>query len=145
MTDSGSPYRHVLVTLDCTSADEAILAHIRPLARLCGARLTLLHVADGFAARLQKDLGESEEMRRDKEYLAARRAEFAAEQFEAEAILACGEPADEILRIAESEGCDLIAMSTHGHRGILDFILGSAATAVRHRAQVPVLLVRARK
>lgn len=142
---SEAPYRHVLVTLDCTAADAAILEHIRGLARLCSARLTLLHVADGFAARYQKDLGESEEMRRDADYLAARRVELAGEGFEVEAVLACGEPADEILRIAEAEGCDLIAMSTHGHRGILDFILGSAATSVRHRAQVPVLLVRARK
>jgi len=140
-------YQHILIPLDNSPTDEAILAHIRGLARLTGGRLTLVHVADGFVARNQEQLGldESEEMREDRAYLAKRQAELAAEGFQVATILECGEPAEHILAIAESQGCDLIAMSTHGHRLLGDLILGSVANEVRHRTDIPVLLVRARK
>jgi nucleotide-binding universal stress UspA family protein len=140
-------YEHILIPLDNSPADEAILAHIRKLARLTGARLTLVHVADGFMARNQKRLGldESDEMRDDRDYLAGRAAELSAEGFKVEAILECGEPADQILAIADRQACDLIAMSTHGHRFLSDLILGSVAEQVRHRTGIPVLLIRAPK
>ena len=140
-------YEHILIPLDNSPADEAILMHIRKLARLTGARLTLVHVADGFMARNQKRLGldESDEMRDDREYLAQRAAELSAEGFKVGAILECGEPADQILAIADREACDLIAMSTHGHRFLSDLILGSVAEQVRHRTGIPVLLIRVPK
>jgi nucleotide-binding universal stress UspA family protein len=138
-------YQHILIPLDNSFADEAILQHIRGLARLTRARLTLLHVADGFMARNQArlSLDESDEMRQDRAYLERRQQELLAEGFQTEAILACGEPADHILSTAERQGCDLIAMSTHGHRFLGDLILGSVASEVRHRTNTPVLLIRA--
>jgi nucleotide-binding universal stress UspA family protein len=140
-------YQHILVPLDNSPADEAILKHIRALARLCGSRLTLLHVADGFMARNQEQLGlgESDEMRADQAYLEKRRAELTSEGFPVDALLECGEPTEHILATAERENCDLIAMSTHGHRLLGDLILGSVASEVRHRTDIPVLLVRAAK
>src|SRR3972149_5163373 len=66
-------YKHILVTLDNSPADEAILPHIRGLASLLGARITLLHVADGFMARNQNRFDESSEMREDRDYLERRR------------------------------------------------------------------------
>jgi nucleotide-binding universal stress UspA family protein len=138
-------YQHILIPLDNSPSDEAILRHIRGLARLTGGRLTLVHVADGFMARNQQQLGldESDEMRNDRAYLQRRAAELAGEGFGVDFVLACGEPTNEIVAIAEREGCDLIAMSTHGHRLIADLILGSVASEVRHRTEIPVLLVRA--
>lgn len=136
-------YKHILISLENSSTDEVILRHIRPLAQLLHSKLTLIHVADGFQARHQKELGESEEMRRDREYLEAKQKELDAEGFEAKAILKWGDPARQIVETAESEHCDLIAMATHGHKLIADIIYGSVATDVRHRAKIPVLLVRA--
>jgi len=138
-------YRHILIPLDNSPSDEAILKHIRPLAQLTGAKLTLLHVADGFVARNQERLGldESDEMRADRAYLEQRQNELAGEGFQVSAVLECGEPVDRILETVERAGCDLIAMSTHGHRFLSDLILGSVANAVRHRTDTPVLLIRA--
>lgn len=137
-------YQHILIPLDNSFADEAILQHIRGLARLTGARLTLLHVADGFMARNQTrlELDESDEMRQDRAYLQKRQAELTTEGFQVNTILACGEPSKHILSVADKEGCDLIAMSTHGHRFLSDLILGSVADEVRHRTNIPVLLMR---
>ena len=136
-------YTHILVPLDNTPADEAILEHIRGLARLSGARITLVHVADGFMARNQQRLGESQEMREDREYLERRQSELNGEGLSTSALLLCGDPTKEILGVAKKEKCDLIAMSTHGHRFLSDIILGSVASEVRHRTDIPVLLVRA--
>jgi nucleotide-binding universal stress UspA family protein len=59
-----------------------------------------------------------------------------------EAVLASGDPATEITAAALREKCDLIAMATHGHRGVKDLLYGSVANEVRHMSMVPVLLVR---
>jgi nucleotide-binding universal stress UspA family protein len=140
-------YTRILVPLEHSSFDAAILEHVRPLARLCGASVTLIHVADGWVARNigQVPMQESEEMRRDREYLEASCHALAAEGFDCDALLASGDPADEILAAAERERCDLIAMATHGHRFLADVVYGSVAEAVRHRAAIPVLLVRGRQ
>ncbi len=139
-------YRTILIPLENSPADQTILEHIKPLARLMASRVILAHVADGFVARNQEqlDLAESEEMRNDVAYLEERREQLAAEGFEVTSRLACGDPADQILALAQSENCDLIAMSTHGHRFLKDVLLGSVANNVRHRTDIPVLMVRAR-
>jgi universal stress protein A len=138
-------YRKILVALENSGTDEAILAHIEPLARLMRSELVLVHVADGWVARnlSQLNLAESEEMRDDRAYLERVRARFVEGGIPAEAVLLVGEPADGIVRLARESGADLIAMSTHGHRFLGDLIYGSTARRVRHTVEVPVLLVRA--
>jgi nucleotide-binding universal stress UspA family protein len=137
-------YRHMLVALENSPYDEAILRHVRSLAQLCQAKVTLIHVADGFAARnmQQLKLRESEEIRADRAYLDRCVADLVAASLDAEAVLASGDPADEICAAAERESCDLIAMATHGHGFLNDMVRGSVANQVRHRTLIPVLMVR---
>jgi nucleotide-binding universal stress UspA family protein len=118
---------------------------VRQLARYCGASIVLIHVADGWAARniQHLNLRESEEMRDDRVYIEGLATRLTGEGLAAEAVLATGDPSAEIAAAAEREHCDLIAMSTHGHRFIADLIYGSVANAVRHMTSVPVLLLRA--
>lgn len=137
-------FSRILVPLEHTRTDETILSYIRPLARESQAALILIHVADGWVARnlQQLDLRESEEMKEDFAYLDRMCAELRQEGFNAEAILAAGDPAKEIAAAADREHCDLIAMATHGHRLLADVVRGSVASAVRHISMVPVLMVR---
>ena len=137
-------YRRILVPVENSAYDQAILDHVRQLARLCKASVVLIHVADGFAARnaRQLNLRESEEMRMDLDYLDRLTSELKRDGLEAESVLAGGEPSREIAAAAERERCDLIAMSTHGHRFVKDLLYGSVASEVRHISKVPVLLVR---
>lgn len=138
-------YQKILIPLENSAADETILSHIKSLARLTGAELVLIHVADGHVARNQQqlNLADSEEMRQDRAYLDKRREALVADGFEARAQLAGGDPATEIVALAEAEKFDLIAMATHGHGLVKDIVLGTVANAVRHRTDIPVLLVRA--
>ena len=138
-------YKRILVPLENTPTDAAILEHVRLLATHCHASVVLIHVADGFVARNFQSLTlrESEEMRADLKYLEECAAALCESGIDADSLLAGGDPAVEITAAAEREGCDLIAMSTHGHRFLKDLLFGSVANEVRHRARVPVLCVRA--
>jgi len=140
-------YKRILVPLEHSPYDAAILEHVTRLARVCDASLILIHVADGWAARHFDDLKlrESEEMRVDREYLHRVAAGLEATGLHVDAILAGGDPAREIAAAADREMCDLIAMSTHGHRFFSDLVYGSVAESVRHRSLVPVLMVRGSK
>ena len=140
-------YRRILVPLENSTADRTILDHVEVLARFAGASLLLVHVADGWVARHFDDLQlrESEEMRQDRSYLDSVLRDLEAKGFAVEARLALGDPASEIIRIAKEEQVDLIAMATHGHRFVMDLLLGSTVGKVRHVVTVPVLLVKAAK
>lgn len=137
-------YTRILVPLEHSPYDAAIVEHVRKLAKFCGASVVLIHVADGWAARnvSQLHLRESEEMRADREYLERTCEVLEADGLEVECVIAGGDPAREISEAAAREACDLIAMSTHGHRLFKDMIYGSVASEVRHLSRVPVLLVR---
>ena len=138
-------YRRILVAVENSPADRTILAHVSELARLTGAGLLLVHVADGWAARNfnQLKLRESEEMKTDRDYLDRLQAELEGRGLKVETRLAMGDPADELVKVSEEQGVDLIAMSTHGHRFVKDVLLGATADKVRHLVKVPVLLLRA--
>src|SRR5499427_3962905 len=137
-------YDKILVTLDGTSTDRAILEHVKQLAKLAHSRLILLHVADGWAARTYGSDAVSREISEDTAYLKKIQDEFQSAGISADAELAYGEPAEEIIKWVENKGCDLVAMSTHGHRFLGDLFLGTTASRVQHRIRVPVLLLRAR-
>ena len=138
-------YKRILVAVEHSAADRTILEHVTKLAVLTGAELLLVHVADGFAARHFDDLKlrESEEMKSDREYLESLQQSLSAQGLTVRAHLAMGDPATELIRAAETERVDLIAMSTHGHRFLSDVIHGATADRVRHLVNVPVLLLKA--
>ena len=137
-------YHHILIPLENSPADDTILGHIKPLARMTGAKFLLVHVADGWVARNfnQLKLAESEEMKQDRFYLEKRAHELTGEGFTCAAVLALGEPSDEIIKLARERNIDLIAMTTHGHRLISDVLYGATADKVRHAVDVPVLLLK---
>jgi len=137
-------YNKILVTLDAAPADRAIIEHVKELARIMHSRVVLLHVADGWAARTYGADAVSREVTEDTAYLEKVKIEFQAVGLAAEAELAYGEPTKEIVRWVQEKRCDLVAMSTHGHRFLADLFLGTTASRVQHNISVPVLLLRAK-
>ena len=139
-------YSHILVAIENSEADRTVLEHVQQLAKLTGASLLLVHVADGWAARHYDELAlrESEEMKEDRAYLKRIEDQLTGAGFAASTHLALGDPATELVRVAQKQGVDLIAMSTHGHRFLNDLVRGSTADRVRHNVAVPVLMIKAR-
>ena len=136
-------YRRILVAIENSAADQTIIEHVRQLATLTGAEVLLVHVADGWAARHFNDLNlrESDEIRADRAYLAKVAASLEGLKVSTE--LAMGDPADQLIRLAEERQADLLAMSTHGHRFFNDLVRGTTVSKVRHVVKIPVLLLRA--
>ncbi|HEV2378824.1 MAG TPA: universal stress protein [Terriglobia bacterium] len=139
-------FKKILVALDHSPADAALLPKVKDLARLTGAEIMLLHVSTGWAAQWQRDLNlsDSAEMEEDRQYLRKLHDELVAEGFRVASRHSTGKPSEEILKSAREEGCDLIAMTTHGHRLLEDLIYGATITRVRHESEVPIFLVKAR-
>ena len=138
-------YDTILVTLDATQTDRAVIEHIKRLAKHMDSRVVLLHVADGWAARTFGPDAVSPEISEDRAYLESIRLELEAEGIPAAAEMAYGDPSKEIVKWIREKGCDLVAMSTHGHRLLEDLFRGTTATNVRHEVDVPILLIRAKK
>jgi manganese transport protein len=140
-------YKKILVTLENGPADDTILPHVAELARYFGSHLLLLHVADGWAARNfnQLKLAESEEMKDDRAYLELVATQLRAQNLAVTTQLALGDPPAEIIKVAAAQNCDLIAMTSHGHRFFGDLFHGSTITQVRHKTTIPILALRARK
>lgn len=139
-------YKKILIPLDHSPADQTILEHIHPLVQMMNSEIVLVHVADGYVARFQEklNLADSEEIKEDRLYLENQKKELTLRGFNVKTYLVGGEPADQILAIADQENCDLIAMSTHGHRFFKDILLGSVAESIRHRTDIPILMIRSR-
>jgi nucleotide-binding universal stress UspA family protein len=137
-------YDTILVTLDATATDRAIIDHVKKLAKIMNSRIVLLHVATGVPAQFNGADAGGEEIREDEAYLRDVKAEFEAAGIAARAELAFGEPAKEIVKWVDANHCDLVAMSTHGHQFVADLLLGTTANRVQHSVSVPVLLLRAK-
>ena len=137
-------YKTILLTLDGTPTDRAIIEHVKQLAKIAQSRVVLLHVADGWAARTFGADAVSPEITEDTAYLRKVRSELESAGIPADAELAYGDPAKEIIKWVNQRGCDLVAMSTHGHRFLADLFLGTTASRVQHSISVPVLLLRAK-
>ena len=136
-------YKKILVALENGRADDTLVPHIAELARRLGAEVLLVHVADGWAARNfeQLKLAESDEMRADRAYLDGVSARLRALGLTVTTELALGNPPTEILKTAQRRACDLIAMTSHGHKLIGDIFLGSTIDKVRHNTAIPILVV----
>ena len=138
-------YKKILVALENSRADDTLVPHIAEFGRRFGAELLLVHVADGFAARHFESLklAESDEIKADRLYLEELAVRLRASALKVSTVLALGNPPTEILKTAAAQNCDLIAMTSHGHKFIGDFFLGSTIDKVRHNTAIPILVVRA--
>jgi len=137
-------YQTILLPLDTSPTDKAIIEHVTHVAKTLGSRVVLLHVVTGPQAVWNGPDAAGEKVEKARAYLEEIRRGFEAGGVTAQSELAYGEPAPEIVRWANTHDCDLIAMGTHGHRWLSDMVLGFTASRVQHAVSVPVLLLRAR-
>ena len=137
-------YKTILVTLDRTAADRAIIEHIKALAKEMQSRVVLMHVATGALAKYHGKNAAGREVEESQAYLDRIRAELVAAGIRTDAELACGEPVKEIIHWVQQRKPDLVAMGTHGHQFVADLVLGTTAITVQHSVSVPVLLLRAK-
>jgi nucleotide-binding universal stress UspA family protein len=129
------PIQTILHPTDFSQRSHHALELAFALARDCGARLIILHV---MPVPIQQKRLYREEM--EGELLGMRVPD---PQVRVERRLEEGDPATQILRVAQETNCDLIVMGSHGRTGLDRLLMGSVAEEVVRRASCAVLTVKA--
>lgn len=130
-------YKDILVLIDCSPYDDAVIEHVKELAHHFKARLHLYHTVHSHTLDQQRVL-----LSKTKRCLAALKEDLTKEKIAVTCTYTEGEPVDEIIKKLDEREWNLVAMGTHGHKGLADFIFGSVSYAVKHHTAVPVLLVK---
>jgi len=130
-------YKKILVTTDCSPVDAAILKHVSALARQNDAKVYLLHVVHSHTLDQDRVMREQAQS-----CLESYRAALQAEGVEAYVLIRSGEPDAEILDEIAGADYDLVAMATHGHTFIGDFLFGSVSRSLKHKISIPLLLLK---
>ena len=137
-------YKTILLTLDNSPTDRAIIDHVKQLAKVMNSSIVLLHVATGVPAQFNGPDAAGEEIEQNHAYLRQVKAECEAAGIATRAELAFGDPVTEIVKWVVDKGCDLVAMGTHGHKFVADLLLGTTASRVQHNVGIPVLMLRSK-
>ena len=130
-------YNKILVTIDCSPVDDAIVDHVSALALQNSAHVYLLHVIHSHTLDQDRIL-----RMKAQEALNTQHEKLLAKQIEASIIIKSGEPDREIIKEIESGQYDLVAMATHGHTFLEDLLFGSVSRSLKHRISTPLLLIR---
>lgn len=140
-------FKHILVPLDGSTLAERALAPAASIAEAMSAKLSLLRVVPQFAI-LAADPMLYEEMNRlgEEESYAYLRSQADALKLPVPVEVACetGQPADMVIRYAESHGVDLIVMSSHGRSGLNRWVYGSVAERVLQQAPCATSIINSR-
>jgi len=145
-------YSTILVPLDGSKRAEAILPHAEELAQRFNAKVVLLQVLEPLPAIVgpegayinlrQEDL--EQRIEQAQEYLAALQGTFHEKDIEARTQVVQGPVVEGIIRTADREHADLIALASHGRSGLSQVFYGSVAAGILHRVDRPLLLIRSR-
>jgi nucleotide-binding universal stress UspA family protein len=143
-------YRTILVPLDGSKRAEAILPHVEELARNYSAAIIFLRVVESeyFVGGFEGvyTVIREEFKRRTKQaesYLAAIQEQYREKGIKVRISVVQGSAVETIIKTAEREGADLIAMASHGRTGLSGVFYGSVAAGILHRVDRPLLLIRA--
>ena len=138
--------RSILVPIDFSPASEKALAYAVPLAKLCGAKLTLLHVLEPIAtpdfAAFPLALDNDKAVRASRLQLERVAADLKLRSLAEKFLVRNGRAFNEITSAARTLKTDLIVISTHGRTGLKHVLMGSTAEKVVQHAPCPVLVVR---
>jgi nucleotide-binding universal stress UspA family protein len=146
-------YKKILVPLDGSKRAEAIFPHVEELANCFGAKIIFLEVIEplkvyatshGFMPQLELERNKKEILiPKIEAYLANLEGNFREKKIAAQSFIEEGAVVSMIIKVAERESVDLIAMASHGRTGLSHVFYGSIAAGVLHRIDRPLLLIRA--
>jgi nucleotide-binding universal stress UspA family protein len=130
-------YREILVAIDCSPVDDALVEQVSALALQLGAMLHLLHVIHSHTLDQERFLREEATLILDRY-----RKKLEAEGIAVNVLIRSGEPEQEILREIEEKSYDLVAMASHGHSLPERMLFGSVSRVIRQNISIPLLLIR---
>lgn len=129
-------YKQILITMDCSPVDDAIIEHVSALAKQNNSTVYLIHIIHSHTIEQDRALHE-----KAKKVLTKKRELLQSKGIETNIILKSGEPEDEIVSVIENGDFDLVAMATHGHGILGDTLFGSVSRVLKHKISVPLLIL----
>lgn len=129
-------YKKILVTMDCSPVDDAIIEHVSALAVQNQAKVFLLHVVHSHTLDQDRVLHKEAE-----ESLKSHCETLRGKGIDVSILIKSGEPDKEILAEISGTDYDLVAMATHGHTFIGDMLFGSVSRTLKHKISTPLLLI----
>jgi nucleotide-binding universal stress UspA family protein len=130
-------YKKILVTLDCSPVDEAIIKHVAAIALQNSAKVYLLHVVHSHTLDQNRVLSE-----KASSCMETWSTFLNNQGIKVFTVIRSGEPDIEILNEIEGKDYDLVAMATHGHTFIGDLLFGSVSKCLKHKISIPLLLLK---
>ncbi len=134
-------YKKILVTLDGSLLSESVLPHAQAMGRQFSAELILLQIIPESNAALG-DIDADVSYEKANRYLTDKASALTGDGLEVSTLVKEGDPVKTILRVAEDEKVDLIAMATHGWSGLDRLFYGSVTDHVLRSATNPMLVIR---
>nr|WP_199077682.1 Nramp family divalent metal transporter [Pedobacter sp. ASV19] len=134
-------YTKVGITVDFSKNDRNTIRH----ALIQGgksAQYYLIHVVETAAARYYGQSALDHETQSDEDNLKKYCENLAKLGYQASPHIGFGNPARAIAELSKEHDIQLLVMGAHGHKGLKDLILGTTVESVRHRVNIPVLIVR---
>ena len=133
-------YDNILLLLDCSDYDDAVLEHIKNLAKIHKSHVHLYHAVHAHTIDQQRAL-----LKKTENCLIQAKSMLEAEGIETDSSYSEGEPEEEVLKKINENKWDLIALATHGHKFFGDAIFGSISDKIKHYTDIPILLIKGRK
>lgn len=130
-------YKKILVTIDCSNVDDTIIKHVSAIAIQNNAKVYLLHVIHSHTLDQHRALSEKAET-----CLEAHRIKLENQKIDVYKVIREGDPDKQILDEIENNDYDLVAMATHGHKFIGDLLFGSVSKILKHKINIPLLLIK---
>ena len=133
-------YDKILLLMDCSPVDEVILKHVAELAKFHKSEVHLFHVVHAHTLDQQRVMVAQAE-----ECLSRAQDAFENEHIPTSFSFSEGEPSELVLEKVAGSDFDLVALATHGHKGISDVVLGSVSRLLKHDCEKPILMLRGAK
>jgi manganese transport protein len=133
-------YRKIAVTVDFSKSDSKAINRAISLGGKESAYV-LVHVLESTSAIVYGEDAFDMESEQDYQFLKQYADQLKEKGYQCEAILGFGNPKNAIPDLVKKNGCDLLVMGTHGHKTFMDILLGTTIETVRHRLEIPLVLV----
>lgn len=133
-------FSHILMLLDCSSVDDAIVNYVINIAKCGGIKVTLVHVVHSHTLDQDRVLKEQAD-----QTMKERATQFEKAGIKAEILILSGEPEKELEKEIKTEKYDLVALATHGHKAFSDILYGSVSDYLKHTVETPILMVKGKR
>lgn len=140
LTHKSLHFQRIAVSVDFSASDNKALNYALHLSNE-NSEIILIHILNNIGSIIYQNQMESAEFIEDKKYIERYCELLQQKNRQCSYVIGFGNPKSEIPRIVKEKQADVLIMAAHGHQTLKDFLLGTTIDEVRHKLDVPLLIV----